>query len=347
MRAPSRAAISTASGFSPPTPGSASSLPSDAHVRGTTFETTGRVRRSRCSATSARSRRGRARGSGCERQVVDDALRQVGTDVHVQVVRAADESRALSLGASCLPAYSKIRRISRLAVATRGSTPSSTQQLAGRVHLLDAPHRMRAAPLDEALEERRGRSRRRSRRRASRARRAPPPRPRSRGAAAATPFMNTERTSLSAAASPGRSETTCDRHPERGEHRPRTPGRGPDASAGVARPRAGTGPRSATSAKRAPTIAASSRLSAGPAVFTSAYTASARSAGSALDSAAAAAAADVNESTTSRSNTASRASATPFATAGSKPRTSTPAASRSRREPPACLTQPEHRERRQ
>ena len=73
--------------------------------------------------------------------------------------------------------------------------------------------------------------------------------------------MNTERTSLRAAASPACSGDDLDRHPERPERVGEAPGAGPDASAGVRRPRAGTGPSSATSANDAsPTSAASSRF---------------------------------------------------------------------------------------
>ena len=146
------------------------------------------------------------------------------------------------------------------------------EQLAGRVHLVDAAHRMRAAP------RRRG-----ARGAACRSRAAtwsssqsacaerPPPRPRSRATAAASPFMNTERSELAAQ----RRRRARPRRPRpasrAGRARRRTPARrGRRRAPACARPRAGTGPSSATSAKRAPASAASSRLSAGPAVFRSA-----------------------------------------------------------------------------
>ena len=110
---------------------------------------------------------------------------------------------------------------------------------------------MRAAPRDEALEERPADHAGELVARATRARRAPPPRRALSRTAAASPFMNTERTSLSAAASPGRLETTCTGIPSGTSASANACADGPDASAGVARPRAGTGPSSATSAKRA------------------------------------------------------------------------------------------------
>ena len=159
--------------------------------------------------------------------------------------------------------------------------------------------------------------------------------------------MNTERTSLSAAASPGPARDDVTGIPSGASSVGERLRGGPDASAGVARPRAGTGPSSATSAKRAPASAASSRLSSGPAVFTSAYTASARSAGSALAALPRPPPADVNESTTSRSYTASSASATPFATARVVAAHVGAGRLEVGRDPPARLTEPEHGERRQ
>ena len=90
-------------------------------------------------------------------------------------------------------------------------------------------------------------------------------------AAAASPFMKTERRSFIVAASPVRSETTSTGIPSGPNSSANACAAGPDASAGVARPFAGTGPSRATSAKRpAPTTPATSSLSAGDAVFRSA-----------------------------------------------------------------------------
>ena len=83
--------------------------------------------------------------------------------------------------------------------------------------------------------------------------------------------MKTERRSFIVAASPGSLGDDVDRHAERLEALGEGGAAGPDASAGVASPFAGTGPSRATSAKRsAPTTPATSRFSAGAAVFRSA-----------------------------------------------------------------------------
>ena len=81
-------------------------------------------------------------------------------------------------------------------------------------------------------------------------------------AAAARPFMNTERTSFIAAASPAWSETTWTGIPSGPSTSANARAAGPEASAGVPIPFAGTGPSRATSAKRSPTSPASSRLRA-------------------------------------------------------------------------------------
>ena len=96
--------------------------------------------------------------------------------------------------------------------------------------------------------------------------------------AAAMPFMKTDRRSLRRAASPGVAETTSTGIPS-GPRAPRTPRRPSRRRApACASPRAGTGPSSATSAKRTPSSSsASSRFSAGADVFRSAYTAPGRS----------------------------------------------------------------------
>ena len=85
--------------------------------------------------------------------------------------------------------------------------------------------------------------------------------------------MNTLRRSFKPAASPGWSPTTSTGIPSGPTSSAKRGAPPPDASAGVATPRAGTGPRSATSAKPAPVgaiTAATSILSTGAVVFRSA-----------------------------------------------------------------------------
>ena len=74
IRAPSRAAISTATGFSPPT-ARLSVIAPMVSTSGTAALTTARARRSRCSGTSGRSRRGRARRSAA-RETTSEARRR-------------------------------------------------------------------------------------------------------------------------------------------------------------------------------------------------------------------------------------------------------------------------------
>ena len=91
--------------------------------------------------------------------------------------------------------------------------------------------------------------------------------------AAASPFMKTDRTSFSAAASPASSETTSTGMPNGAKRPANACAAAPDTSTGAESPRVGMGPSSATSAKPTPASAASaasSRFSSGEAVFASA-----------------------------------------------------------------------------
>ena len=82
--------------------------------------------------------------------------------------------------------------------------------------------------------------------------------------------MKTERTSFIAAASPARSETTVTGIPSGPSASANACAPGPEASARVAIPVAGTAPSNATSANRSPARPPISRFSAGAAVFRSA-----------------------------------------------------------------------------
>ena len=84
------------------------------------------------------------------------------------------------------------------------------------------------------------------------------------------PFMKTLRSSFSPAASPGRAPTTSTGIPSGRKSAAKRSAPAPDASAGVARPRLGTSPISATSANCTGSASASSRFSSGEDVFRSA-----------------------------------------------------------------------------
>ncbi len=82
--------------------------------------------------------------------------------------------------------------------------------------------------------------------------------------------MNTLAQQLQPGGVARRAADHLDGHPERADELGEALGAGTDASAGVARPRLGTRPTSATSANGTGSAAASSRLSPGEDVFRSA-----------------------------------------------------------------------------
>ena len=179
MRAPSRAAISTASGFIPPTAWFSVERPDHLDARddaGDDLRALGRRGVVRLEREAGEPELGEAAG---ERDVVDPPRRHVGRDVDVQVVRALDEhARAIARPGPPRPAGSPWRdlifasgRELREQRGARGRDPrldaELEQQLARGLHLVHAPRRVLAAALDAGARAAARRSPRRSAARAT------------------------------------------------------------------------------------------------------------------------------------------------------------------------------------
>ena len=276
IRAPSRAAISTASAFIPPTAAVQRDRPDRAHARHDRGDDLRPLRRRRVVRLQPEAGEPELGEAVRERDVVDRRVWHVRADVDVQVVRAPDELRAVAAVASALRSCS-----SRFATSPEQRTrarlgdprldPELEQQVARRLHLVHAPDGVRLAADRAAGRAAAARSPRRSP--ASATRRGRRPRPpdaldRRGGEALHEDGAEELQRRRVAGARRRRRRPAC----RAARARRRTPARPPpDASAGVASPRTGTGPSRATSANRSsPTSSATSRFSAGAAVFRSA-----------------------------------------------------------------------------